>query len=43
MGFTWEVDCHLFYRRSNYLTLVFGGLSTWEDRLIENLSVGDAA
>jgi alkylation response protein AidB-like acyl-CoA dehydrogenase len=43
MGFTWEVDCHLFYRRSNYLTLVLGGLSTWEDRLIENLSVGDAA
>ncbi|MFP6807298.1 MAG: acyl-CoA dehydrogenase family protein [Pseudomonadales bacterium] len=37
MGFTWEVDCHLFYRRSNYLTLVLGGLSVWEDKLIENL------
>lgn len=43
MGFTWEVDCHLFYRRSNYLTLVLGGLSTWEDRLIENLPAGKAA
>ena len=27
MGFTWEFDCHLFYRRSNYLTLQLGGLA----------------
>ena len=43
MGFTWEVDCHLFYRRSNYLTLVLGGMSVWENRLIDNLSIGAAA
>jgi|TARA_B100002003_G_scaffold69848_1_gene65107 acyl-CoA dehydrogenase len=43
MGFTWEVDCHLFYRRSNYLTLVLGGLSVWENRLIESLSASKAA
>lgn len=42
MGFTWEVDCHLFYRRSNYLTLVLGGLSVWENRLIEHLPTGRA-
>lgn len=42
MGFTWEVDCHLFYRRSNYLTLVLGGLSVWENRLIEHLPAGNA-
>ncbi len=38
MGFTWEVDCHLFYRRSNYLTLVLGGLSTWENKLVEAIT-----
>ncbi len=37
MGFTWEFDCHLYYRRSNYLTLVLGGLSVWEDKLISAL------
>lgn len=37
MGFTWEFDCHLYYRRSNYLTVVLGGLSAWEDRLITAL------
>lgn len=37
MGFTWEFDCHLFYRRSNYLTLQLGGLTTWEDKLVNNL------
>ena len=37
MGFTWEFDCHLFYRRSNYLTLALGGLSVWEDKLVNAL------
>lgn len=37
MGFTWEFDCHLFYRRSNYLSLALGGLSTWEDKLVSAL------
>jgi len=37
MGFTWEYDCHLYYRRSNYLTLVLGGLATWEDKLVSAL------
>jgi alkylation response protein AidB-like acyl-CoA dehydrogenase len=43
MGFTWEFDCHLYYRRSNYLTLMLGGLSTWEDKLIHALPSGKAA
>jgi acyl-CoA dehydrogenase len=34
MGFTWEFDCHLYYRRSNFLALELGGLSVWEDRLV---------
>ncbi len=37
MGFTWEFDCHLYYRRSNYLTLILGGLSEWEDKLVDCL------
>lgn len=37
MGFTWEFDCHLYYRRSNYLALELGGLSVWEDRLVDGL------
>jgi hypothetical protein len=42
MGFTWAFDCHLYYRRSNALSLALGGLSTWESLLIERMSVGDA-
>jgi acyl-CoA dehydrogenase len=36
-GFTWAVDCHLYYRRSNLLALSLGGLAPWEDRLIDTL------
>jgi len=36
-GFTWAVDCHLYYRRSNLLALALGGLAPWEDRLIDEL------
>lgn len=43
MGFTWEFDCHLYYRRSNYLTLMLGGLATWQDKLIGALPAADAA
>jgi len=37
MGFTWEFDCHLYYRRSNVLALVLGSLSYWEDQLIDRM------
>jgi acyl-CoA dehydrogenase len=37
MGFTWEFDCHLYYRRSNFLALELGGLSVWENRLVNAL------
>lgn len=42
MGFTWEFDCHLYYRRSNYLALQLGGLAAWEDRLVDALPLGDS-
>jgi alkylation response protein AidB-like acyl-CoA dehydrogenase len=37
MGFTWESDCHLYYRRSNLLAINLGSISIWEDRLIDQL------
>ena len=40
MGFTWEADCHLRYRRANLLAVALGALPKWEDRLI--LSLRDA-
>lgn len=41
MGFTWQYDCHLYYRRSNALALLLGSLSTWESLLIERMSCGN--
>jgi alkylation response protein AidB-like acyl-CoA dehydrogenase len=37
MGFTWEFDCHLHYRRAHLLALALGSLSQWEDRLVDRL------
>jgi alkylation response protein AidB-like acyl-CoA dehydrogenase len=34
MGFTWEFDCHLHYRRAHGLALALGSLGEWEDRLV---------
>jgi len=43
MGFTWEFDCHLYYRRSNALAVALGGMSYWEDRLIDRMRTRNAA
>jgi alkylation response protein AidB-like acyl-CoA dehydrogenase len=37
MGFTWEFDCHLFYRRAKLLSLALGGERRWKDRLVGQL------
>lgn len=37
MGFTWEVDAHLYYRRSNHLALTLGSLRQWKDKLATQL------
>ncbi len=34
IGFTWESDCHLFYRRAKLLSLNIGSARVWKDRLI---------
>jgi alkylation response protein AidB-like acyl-CoA dehydrogenase len=43
MGFTWEFDCHMYYRRANALALGLGSLSYWEDALIDRLRKRNAA
>ncbi|MGO3930884.1 acyl-CoA dehydrogenase family protein [Rhodopseudomonas pseudopalustris] len=43
MGFTWEFDCHLYYRRSNALALALGSQSYWEDQLIDRMRQKNAA
>jgi len=43
MGFTWEFDCHLYYRRANALALALGSQSYWEDQLIDRMRQKNAA
>jgi hypothetical protein len=43
MGFTWEFDCHMYYRRANALALGLGSMSYWEDVLIDRLRKRNAA
>jgi alkylation response protein AidB-like acyl-CoA dehydrogenase len=43
MGFTWEFDCHMYYRRANALALGLGSLSYWEDALIDRMRKKNAA
>ena len=42
IGFTWEVDCHLFYKRSRELALSLGPQRSWKDRLVAQLEVSNA-
>ena len=37
MGFTWEFDCHLYYRRSKLLSVNLGSLPRWKDRLVSRI------
>ncbi|MBN9557347.1 MAG: acyl-CoA/acyl-ACP dehydrogenase [Alphaproteobacteria bacterium] len=43
IGFTWEVDCHLFYKRSRELGLVLGSQRSWKDKLVNALELSNAA
>ena len=36
-GFTWEYDCHMFYKRSKVLSLNLGSLPSWREKLIKSL------
>ncbi len=37
VGYTWEFDCHLFYRRAKLLGGVLGSASQWRENLIQRL------
>jgi alkylation response protein AidB-like acyl-CoA dehydrogenase len=37
MGFTWEFDCHLYYKRCRQLAANIGSQSIWKDKLISSL------
>lgn len=43
MGFTWEFDCHLYYRRANVLALSLGSLTYWENQLIDRMRFRNAS
>jgi len=37
VGFTWEYDCHLFYRRARFLAQTLGSPSAWREKLVSRL------
>jgi len=43
MGFTWAVDCHLYFRRAQQLGLVAGAAKFWKERLVRQLEQRNAA
>jgi alkylation response protein AidB-like acyl-CoA dehydrogenase len=40
MGFTWEFDCHLHYRRAKLTGLMLGSARRWKDLLVARLEAG---
>jgi acyl-CoA dehydrogenase len=43
VGYTWEYDCHLFYKRSRDLALALGPQRVWKDKLVNALELSNAA
>jgi alkylation response protein AidB-like acyl-CoA dehydrogenase len=43
VGFTWEYDCHLFYRRAKHQSLVLGTAAYWREKLVQRLAAKQAA
>jgi alkylation response protein AidB-like acyl-CoA dehydrogenase len=37
VGYTWEYDCHLFYRRAKLLAAVLGTPAHWKNKLIDRI------
>ncbi|HVO24519.1 MAG TPA: acyl-CoA dehydrogenase family protein [Candidatus Margulisiibacteriota bacterium] len=38
VGYTWEFDCHLFYRRAKYLGALLGSAHQWREQLVQRLA-----
>jgi alkylation response protein AidB-like acyl-CoA dehydrogenase len=43
MGYTWEADCHLYYRRARQLQLVVGAPRVWKEQLVAALERSPAS
>ena len=43
VGYTWEYDCHMFYRRAKQQAVVLGSAAHWRERLIQHLIARQAA
>jgi acyl-CoA dehydrogenase len=43
VGFTWDYDCHLYYRRAKLLALSLGSQRYWKDRVVSELESRNAA
>jgi alkylation response protein AidB-like acyl-CoA dehydrogenase len=43
VGYTWEYDCHLFYRRAKLLSAALGTPKHWKNLLIDRLQAQQAA
>jgi acyl-CoA dehydrogenase len=37
VGYTWEYDCHLFYRRAKLLSAALGSPSSWKHKLMDRV------
>jgi alkylation response protein AidB-like acyl-CoA dehydrogenase len=43
VGYTWEYDCHLFYRRAKLLGAALGNAKSWKNKLVTRLQAKQAA
>ena len=43
VGFTWEFDCHMFYRRSKWLSAFLGSTSSWKSKLVDRFDPKEEA
>ncbi|MFQ5418494.1 MAG: acyl-CoA dehydrogenase family protein [Myxococcota bacterium] len=43
VGYTWEYDCHLFYRRARWTAVALGNSDSWREKLISRLEAKRAA
>ncbi len=37
VGFTWEYDCHLFYRRAKATAHALGTPNEWREKLVQQI------
>lgn len=42
VGYTWEFDCHLYYKRSRELGLALGSQRSWKEKLVTELELSNA-